>query len=183
MVPAPAHAMRASILLLLGVAASACRHPAPRPTPLEGRAAEPPPGAHEHLASIERTACFGWCPVYTLTVFRDGAVEYEGKDFVKLKGKATDHLRPDQLAALDDLFRKHGYLSLADSYEDYEVTDNPSVYTAYTPPGGKRKDVRHYLGDHKAPVVLGEVEDGVDRIVHVEQWIGTPKERRELSGR
>jgi uncharacterized protein DUF6438 len=177
----PARALRASVLIL--AAAAACYRDAPRHAPLEGHSSAPTPGRHEHLASIERTACYGWCPVYKLTVFRDGAVEYEGTGFVKRQGKATGHLRPDQLAALDELFQKHGYLGLADSYEAYEVTDAPSVYTAYSTVGGKRKDVKHYLGDTKAPAVLGKIEEGIDRIVHVEQWIGTEEERQKLSGR
>ena len=176
---APARAMRTSILLLI---AAACSHPAQRRAPLEGRSSELPAGRHEHLASIERAGCYGWCPVYKLTVFRDGAVEYEGESYVKLKGKATGRLRPEQLTALDELFRKHGYLTLAGSYERYLITDSSSVYTAYTPSGGKRKDVKHYLGDTTAPEVLGQIEDGIDLIVHIEQWIGTEQEREKLSG-
>jgi hypothetical protein len=177
---APAPVVRASLLILL---AAACNRPAPRHAPLEGRSSAPPTESHEHLASIERTACFGWCPIYKLTVFRDGTVEYEGEEYVKVKGKAIGHLRPDQVAALEELFRKHGYLDLADSYEKYDVTDNPSVYTSYSPRGGKRKIVKHYLGDMKTPEVLGKIEEGIDSIVHIEHWIGTEEERQKLSGR
>ncbi len=170
--------MRVTPLVLVLVAACGGAHHA-GPTPISNTGGAPT-GAHEPLATIERTACFGWCPIYKLTVFRDGVVEYEGEDFVKTKGKATGHLAPDELAALDDLFAKHGYLELADAYTDYSVTDMPSVNTSYSS-GGRTKKIQHYLGDSSAPAALGEVESGIDRIVHVEQWIGTEDEREKLA--
>lgn len=139
-----------------------------------------PTGAHVLLASLSRTACYGWCPIYTVTVYRDGVVEYDGERFVKTKGKATWHLAPDELAALDTLFTSHGYLSLAAEYTHEDVTDNPSANTAYQPAGGAAKSVTHYHGDMNAPKALDEIETGFDRIVHTETWIGTEQERQSL---
>jgi hypothetical protein len=170
--------MRVTTLVLVLVAAcGGARRTGPMPISNTGGA---PTGAHEPLATIERTACFGWCPIYKLTVFRDGVVEYEGEDFVKTKGKATGRLAPEALAALDELFATHGYLALDDAYTDYSVTDMPSVNTSYSS-GGRTKAIKHYLGDSKAPAALAEVENGIDRIVHVEQWIGTEDEREKLA--
>jgi hypothetical protein len=134
--------------------------------------------AHEPLASLERTGCFGTCPIYKVTVFRDGAVEYAGEEFVKLTGKATAHLNSDVIDQLDALFQ-HGYLDLEDTYTDERMTDMPSANTSYTPVGGKPKAIKHYLGDNTAPASLTDVEDGVDRLVHIERWIGTEAERKK----
>ena len=164
-------------LAFVALVACAGSHPAPPPISNTGGT---PTGGHELLASIERTACFGWCPIYKLTVFRDGSVLYEGEDYVKIKGKATGQLAPEQVSALDDLFQKNGYLALHDKYTDYSVTDMPSVNTSYSS-GGKTKKIEHYLGDEHAPKELGAVEDGIDKIVHVEQWIGTEDERDKLA--
>jgi hypothetical protein len=136
--------------------------------------------AHELLGSISRTACFGWCPVYTLTVYRDGAVEYDGEDYVKTKGHATGTLPPETLGALDDLFQKHDYFALQDKYTSYDATDAPSVTTSYAS-AGRTKKIEHYLGDMHAPKVLGEIEDGFDKIVGIERWIGTEQEREKLA--
>jgi hypothetical protein len=116
-------AVRAAILILV---ASGCGGGKPRPLPLHEQSAAAPP-RHEHLASIQRTHCYGTCPVYPLTVYRDGVVEYDGWEFVKIQGKATGKLRPEELTALEELFRKHGYLKLADSYQDAACTDEASV--------------------------------------------------------
>jgi hypothetical protein len=127
--------------------------------------------AHEQLASIRRTGCFGWCPVYTLRVFRDGDVEFEGEAFVQVIGRATGHLSDAELDALDDLFLRNGYLDLDSSYDSPDATDFPSADTSYSP-GGCTRSVSHYLGDFGAPRVLLAIERGIDSIAHVEQWIG-----------
>ena len=44
------------------------------------------------LGSITRTFCLGTCPVYSVTIYRDGRVEYDGQRYVGNKGKP--HHRP-----------------------------------------------------------------------------------------
>jgi Domain of unknown function (DUF6438) len=163
----------------VAVLAAACSSAPPPSAPPANRGGTPA-GAHTPLATLERTACFGWCPVYKLTIFRDGVVEYDGDDYVKTRGHAVGHLPPETLDALDRLFLSNHYLDLAPAYEDYDVTDLPSTNTSYTPAGGATKAVRHYHGDHDAPAALTTVEDAVDRLVHVEQWIGSEAEREKL---
>lgn len=169
-----------AVSFVVAFALSGCTpRPALAPASSEGGALV---SAHELLASIERTGCYGWCPIYKLTVFRDGLVEYEGKEYVKTRGKATGHLTPEQLGALDVLFQQNRYVDLRDEYVDYSVTDMPSVFTSYSV-GGKVKVIKHYLGDFDAPKALTEIEEGIERIVGVERWIGTEKERENLGRR
>jgi hypothetical protein len=139
-----------------------------------------PAAEHKPLATLERTACFGFCPIYKVTIFRDRVVEYEGEKFVKTVGRATGRLTTGQLAQLEELFRKNGYLQLENSYERSNFTDLPSAFTSYSPAGGRTKTIRHYFGDRSAPEALTRVEEGIDRIVNIEQWIGTPEERQNL---
>ena len=153
----------------------ACTHGGP---PSNG--GNTPPGNHEPLATLERTACFGTCPVYKVAIFRNGTVEYQGERFVKTKGRATGHIGAKRLDELQELFQQSGYLRFNDSYERQDVTDLPSAFTSYSPAPGRTKSVRHYLGDFSAPKALFDVEEGIDRIVNIEQWIGTPEERQNL---
>jgi hypothetical protein len=139
-----------------------------------------PPSSHEPLATLERTACFGFCPIYKVTIFRDGVVEYEGKQFVKIQGQAIGRLSAQQLAQLRELFRRNGYLQLASAYDRLNATDLPWAYTSYSPVPDQTKSIRHYLGDWSAPPALTRVEEGIDRIVNIEQWIGTLEERQSL---
>ena len=148
-----------------------------KPTP------PPPPVVREHvlLASLERGGCYGSCPVYSFTVYRDGQVEYVGEDFVKKKGTDGGMLTDAQLAALDKLFIDGKFLAYKDSYESYDETDASSAKTAYQPVGAKTsKTVAHYYGDLHAPASLTELETKFDDIVLIERWIGTPAERDKV---
>ncbi|HEY6036458.1 MAG TPA: DUF6438 domain-containing protein [Kofleriaceae bacterium] len=159
-----------------------------KPTPPQPLAApvEKPPEVHEHvlLASIDRGACYGTCPIYTLAVYRDGKVEYEGKDFVVTKGQASGTVTAAQLAALDKLFTEDHFLAYNSKYTSYDVTDESSARTAYRPLGAtETKTVDHYYGDMKAPESLTKLEERFDAIVQSERWIGTRAERDKLDGR
>ena len=35
------------------------------------------------IISLEKTACFGTCPIFTINIFNNGEVIYYGKKFVK----------------------------------------------------------------------------------------------------
>jgi uncharacterized protein DUF6438 len=164
---------------------TAAKPPPPPPPPVPPAPPPPPVATHEHvlLASLEREMCYGTCPAYKLTVYRDGKVEYFGKEYVKKKGKADGTLTDAQLAALDKLFIDGKYTAYKDAYTSYEVTDNPSANTSYLPAGAKKpKSVAHYYGDSHAPKSLSDLEAKFDDIVKIEHWIGTRAERDKMSG-
>ncbi len=136
-------------------------------------------GGAKLVCSLQRTACFGWCPVYQITVLSDGTMKYVGTNFVKQTGERTVKLTPAQLASLRAAFGKADYFSFADRYEHRQVTDNPSTFTSYSD-GTRQKSVSHYHGDHSAPEALGKLEDEIDRIVQIDRLIGTRAEREHL---
>lgn len=164
--------------------------PAYKPTPpdaaapvtavVDARPADPP--SREPVATLQRTACFGWCPVYTASIYRDGVIEYTGTDYVKTKGQATGVLPQAKVDAIDKLFAAAHYFDFEDSYTHYEVTDNPSAITSWHH-GGKVKTVEHYYGDSHAPQTLTQLEDDLDKLIGIERWIGTRAEREKLAGR
>jgi hypothetical protein len=131
---------------------------------------------HEVMATLERTACFGSCPMYKVTVYRDGVVAYDGEMFVKQKGAHTGQITANEVADLDRAFGDAHYFDLADKYTNYEMTDMPSANTSYAQ-GGRTKSIEHYYGDSKAPEALSQLEDKIDTIIHIEQFIGTQAER------
>ncbi|HEY2747996.1 MAG TPA: DUF6438 domain-containing protein [Polyangia bacterium] len=123
------------------------------------------------MLSLERTACYGRCPIYTVTVLRDGTVQWEGKRFVKVTGKATAKLPAATLTALADAFRGAGFFALADKYDSYDVTDHPSAITSYAD-GYQKKTIHHYHGDRSAPEKLSQLEARIDELVGTARWIG-----------
>ena len=132
--------------------------------------------------SLERTICYGACPSYVVTLFADGRVTYEGRNFVKTKGA---HWKTIPTAKLTPLFAKleaiH-FWEFKDHYHFVEnadgsiqlVTDQPT-YTVTVKTQGKTKRVVDYYG---APKALRELEVLIDTTAGVEEWIGKPEERK-----
>jgi len=122
------------------------------------------------LITLERTACFGTCPIYKLTISGDGTVIYEGQDFVQVKGEQTASLSPAQIQDLITAFEQAQFFTLTD-YINKDRTDSPSVITSMTL-NGKTKTVNHYYGDDSAPQALFDLESKIDEITNSKQWTG-----------
>jgi putative hemolysin len=122
------------------------------------------------IISLERTPCFGTCPVYKLTITGDGIVVYEGRDFVAVKGQQTSSISTAQVQDLVNAFEQANFLTLTD-YTEQTVTDLPSAITSMTI-GGQTKTVNHYYGDDSAPQQLPDLEAKIDEITNSKQWTG-----------
>ena len=122
------------------------------------------------IITLERTACYGFCPIYSLTIHGDGTVIYEGEDFVETVGKAETIISIEKVEQLISEFEKVNYDSLKDTYTEKTITDAPSVITSITR-NEKTKTVEHYHGDFDAPEELTGLEDKIDEIVNSERWI------------
>jgi (2Fe-2S) ferredoxin len=129
------------------------------------------PVTHEDLViKLERTACFGKCPVYSLMIKGDGTVIYAGVDFVKTKGIQETKISMDAVDKLLMEFEKSDYFSLKDSYTGFGKSDMPSANTSISL-GGQTKAIKHYHGDLTAPKQLTELENKIDELVNSTQWI------------
>jgi len=137
--------------------------------------------AHGHsvFVTLSRRGCYGGCPVYQLTIFRDGLVHYTGSRYAKTC-EGQGQLSAAELAELEQLFQAKRFLSFDEKYNDRRMSDASTAVTSYESTSGRSKEVVHYHADPKAPRALHEVEEGIDRIVNVEQWIGTDDERMEI---
>jgi len=133
----------------------------------------PPPqptNFNDVIITLERTGCYGTCPIYELTISGDGNVTYKGEGFVNVTGTHTAQITQEEVKELIDEFYKIEYFSLKDSYEEYRVTDMPSTITSITI-NGRTKTVRHYHGDKNAPKELTELERKIDEITNSKQWV------------
>jgi hypothetical protein len=128
------------------------------------------------VITLSRSTCFGSCPVYTLAVRGDGSVDYEGKEFVKVKGRRSYRISKESVRRLVDEFYRINYFSLENEYVSIKnpdgtettVTDLPSCDTSITV-GGRTKGVHDYVG---APSSLERLERTVDRIAGVAKYVG-----------
>ena len=122
------------------------------------------------IATLERTGCYGECPVYRLTVNSDGTVVYVGTRWVKVVGRQVYKLSESQLSELQSAFERAHFAQLRD-YDRVESTDDDWAHLSLRR-GANVKRVRHYHGDNTAPAALGVLEDEFDRIVDSARFVG-----------
>lgn len=78
------------------------------------------------IIQIERTPCFGMCPVYRATISKDGTIRYHGGRFVEKIGDWKGTVNVENLARIQRLSDKLGYFNLKDKYAR-QVTDLPTT--------------------------------------------------------
>lgn len=151
---------------------------------------------------MERSGCYGRCPIYDLTIEPDGKVIFEGKGYTKTTAKAEDEISKEQLKQLIAEIEKANFFLFENAYNSDSqncpttVTDSPSV-KLYVKLNGKEKTIDHYLGcwDNKPeemqnnssneveisnedltkrifPQKLYNLENKIDEIVETKRWVG-----------
>lgn len=118
-------------------------------------------GPDSLAAYIERTHCFGICPVYSIRIYRSGYVLYEGKDHVKNIGRFFTWITKQQVEQIGKKAESIGYFELNDEYRNPYLTDFPTVYTEVRYKG-KVKKITHY--DAEPPANLVEMEKYLDSL-------------------
>lgn len=163
------------VLGLALLSSVACRKRAPKPTDSTAIDQPHPPdqvAGATPIATLERTGCYGECPVYRLTVSSDGSVVYVGTRWVKVLGRQQYKLTDTQLSELQSAFEHATFMQMRD-YDRVENTDDDWAHVSYRR-GNIVKRVRHYHGDNSAPAALSALEDEFDRIVDSGRFIGVP---------
>ncbi len=75
--------------------------------------------------TLERGACFGACPVYTVNILEDGTVIYEGERFVAVTGQQISEIPVETVAAMVAAFKDAGYFDWNEAYETQTISDLP----------------------------------------------------------
>jgi hypothetical protein len=128
------------------------------------------------VATLERTPCFGTCPVYEVSIFRDGTVRFLGKQHVKQQGAATATVSPAAVDSLVAELESAGYFDFADDYVmdapacGMYATDSPTVITSLAAEG-RTKRIRHDYGCSGAPPELRNLEQRIDEVAGSSRWI------------
>jgi Domain of unknown function (DUF6438) len=124
---------------------------------------------------LERTACYGTCPAYSVTIHGDGRVEYAGSGHVKETGAREGRIELDKIRELLSQFSKAKFWDVAEDYSRDKCgrycTDMATAVTEVTAKGATHK-VKHYYGCGNAPRSLFELESSVDKTADSEQWTG-----------
>jgi hypothetical protein len=126
------------------------------------------------VIKLERTPCFGPCPVYSVTIDATGNVTYDGVKFVRVEGRQSARISPSRVAALLEAAERIGFFGLQDQYRTIRnpdgtvtiVSDLPTTFVTITR-GGRSKRVENYLG---APAGLKELEQQIDEAAGITRW-------------
>jgi len=118
------------------------------------------------LIKLERTACYGSCPVYSLTIDAKGTVSFSS---TRADGKAvqhTDRVAISEVAAVLATARRIGFFEMRDSYRAM-ITDLPTTFVTITA-DGQTKRIEDYFS---APRELKELENLIDEVGRTQRWL------------
>jgi hypothetical protein len=159
--------MRALTAAVLLAACGAPSRPAAAPAPLHNATAAPSARAPgDVVARLERSGCYGECAVYSVTIFGDGSVRYDGSDFVAVKGPREGRADAGAVERLRDAAVHAGFVHMQD-FTSEDCTDLPGA--TITIDG---HTVHHYTGDAHAPDSLAALELLVDTAAGDAVWVG-----------
>lgn len=130
--------------------------------------------------TLERTACFGTCPVYTVTILEDGTVRYEGQNFVDVMGEQTSEIDPATVALMVEAFEEAGYFDWNATYDTQTVSDLPTIITSVTREG-ETHQITRYVGDSSAPLALPFLEQWIDLMTNTQLWTGVQQDVTAIS--
>lgn len=138
--------------------------------------------------SLQRTACFGSCPDYKVTIAGDGRVVFEttphldrndvsmvhrafsAESGVRVPGTHTTTIKTEAVDRLLEHFRKARFFALRDEYRA-EVTDNPT-YIISIDTGNGSKTVIDYVGKKVGmPDEVTALQDAIDQAAGTDRWI------------
>jgi hypothetical protein len=139
---------------------------------------DPPTPDKLSKITLQRSACFGTCPEYKVTIHGDGRVVFtteirQGRTStvgVVLPGTHEDRIDPGAVGALFEQFRNAGFFHLRSSYRA-AITDNPTyVLTVVTEQ--RYKSVEDYAGKKAGmPAAVTELEHAVDKAAGTDRWV------------
>jgi Domain of unknown function (DUF6438) len=141
------------------------------------RAGELSQTASDPVITLERTACFGGCPVYRIWVSAEGKVGYEGRAHVRRVGAASGEIPAQRVQSLLSEIERAGYFSFANRYTSAEPTcgrystDSPAAITTIRM-DGTTKRIEHDYGCGSAPGALVVLEQRIDEVLNSGRWTG-----------
>jgi len=87
---------------------------------------------------MEKTPCYGTCPIYQVEVFANGRTRLNGKRFLQWIGTHETVLAPDSLFWLYSLLENANLFQYEDRYDNPGITDVPSTIITYSGNGKKK---------------------------------------------
>ena len=118
------------------------------------------------LLTVKRGACFGRCPIYDITIYQDGRMEYDGERFTTMLGPHTNKLNEQQLSQLTKMVNAIDWTSHPDKIPS-NISDLPPSTV-----------INHSIDPDKSiwwntngPKELVELRDLVATYLEIPNWV------------
>lgn len=165
-----------SLLVLAGCASSESVVDTSLPVALPPRIALPD-GPLPRI-TLERTMCYGRCPVYAVQVAGDGAVSFVGVAYVDSLRLHRGSVNAETVPTLVDAFEAIDHAAFDDEFHrnsdlcESSVTDMPAAISTIETASGESM-VSHYYGCVSSRLEpLLALEAAIDRLLGTERWVG-----------
>lgn len=117
------------------------------------------------IVRLEKSACYGSCPVFKFEVRANGMASYHGQQFVKHEGKFKKQLTKEELATIFSKAEAINFYQFDEVY-DSSITDIPSS-TIYL---NKGTDKHQVYARFDVPAKLAEFEKWLSEWVMAIDW-------------
>lgn len=114
---------------------------------------------------ITKGACFGQCPVYTLSVYKGGYAVLGASRFGIRQGKFYKRLDKATYKSLIAAYDASNFYSLPDKYES-EVADFPLISLYYQ----TKKGEKYVRGKDRRPAPIMAIQKIFDQIYEEDNW-------------
>ena len=118
------------------------------------------------IARIQRTACFGRCPIYTISLYKSGFATYNGEKWVEHEGFYGAFVGLNVIKTIQNMAEEINYLELNDIYDSRGVTDVPSTITTLR----VKDQVKVVVNRFDAPEKLIKFEKLFDSLFKDVKW-------------
>lgn len=120
----------------------------------------------EPFINMQRTGCYGTCPQYTVSIYNNGKIIYNGKLFVDKIGCFSSVISRKQVAAIKLFLHETDFFSFQNEYLS-SMTDIPSVITEIYLEGKTHKVIDRLEG----PKSLKECHKLIDAVTEsIKNW-------------
>ena len=128
--------------------------------------------------TMQRSGCYGPCPVYTVEISYNGQVTFKGEKFVVSAGEHLGSTPAADLVRLDQAIADIGFFSLREQYQSGEdgcttwTTDNATV-SILVSTGSRQHRVTYYYGcEIDSGPSIARLSQTIDEVAHARRWVG-----------
>ncbi len=126
------------------------------------------------LIQMRRSGCAGaTCPVYSVSIFTDGAIVYDGRANVSTIGQKRGWLSGESMNLIITAMETMDFLDSPDRCCTCPDTEHPELVVLDYRPGNAQKTVIHDQRCQSAPAAMSALERAIDRVTGAGQW-GAP---------